>query len=59
MVCAICRFATEHDDVAVRSLAGRPVCLRCYGNLTNTSKEVPHHLRRPIEAALAAAAEAA
>lgn len=50
LLCVICRFAVEEDDVAVH---GRSiVCLRCYARETHTEKPMSKELRRDILDAL-------
>ena len=51
--CRICRFETELDDVAVRSDAGRCICLRCYGRETGSARPMSKALQRQLSAALA------
>jgi hypothetical protein len=50
LLCTICRFPVEADDVAVQ---GRKViCLRCYARETGTAKLMSKELRRDILDAL-------
>jgi hypothetical protein len=55
MVCVICHFETELDDVVAKS-AGRCVCLRCYGRETGAVRPMPKALRREIVEVLAGVA---
>jgi hypothetical protein len=52
MVCVICHFETELDDVVAQS-GGRCVCLRCYGRETGSELQMPKLLRRELTAVLA------
>jgi hypothetical protein len=53
--CAICRSATELDDVAVAGAGGRCVCLRCFARDNGTERQMPAALRRALIAVLAEA----
>jgi hypothetical protein len=50
LVCAICHFEVEADDVAVEGR--RVICLGCYQRETHTEKPMSKGLRRDIEEAL-------
>lgn len=52
MLCIICRFDTELDDVVVRSGA-QCVCLRCYYRETGDTRQMTKKLQREISAVLA------
>ncbi len=52
--CTICRFATELDDVAVTTAAGRGICLRCFGRETGSARPMLAALRHELRGALAA-----
>ena len=51
--CIVCHFATELDDVVVRTSTGRCLCLRCYGRETGSARALPPTLRRQLIAVLA------
>jgi recombinational DNA repair protein (RecF pathway) len=51
--CIICRFETELDDVAVQSVSGRCICLRCFDRETGNVLPMPGALRRELVEALA------
>lgn len=48
MVCGICRFETEMDDVVLSRRGGRCVCLRCYDRETGGARRMPKTLRRQL-----------
>jgi len=52
MICVICHFDTELDDVVVGSSYGHCICLRCYHHQLETERPMPKALRREISAAL-------
>lgn len=51
-VCIICRFAMELDDLIVKAIGARGVCLRCYERETATEKPMPADLRREVRQAV-------
>lgn len=53
MVCGICRFETELDDVVLSRTGGRCVCLRCYDRETGGGRRMSKGLRRQLSAVLA------
>jgi hypothetical protein len=52
--CSVCHFDVELDDVEIRSVARRCVCLRCYLRETASARPLPKSLRRELSALLAA-----
>ncbi|MER3419982.1 MAG: hypothetical protein C4290_05425 [Chloroflexota bacterium] len=54
IICTICRFQAELDDVAVPGTAERGICLRCFARTTGSEKRMPRTLRRELGALLAA-----
>jgi hypothetical protein len=50
--CTICQFEMTLDDTAIESKAGRPICLNCYGRLSDTALPMPRRLRDELEACL-------
>jgi hypothetical protein len=54
--CQMCHFETELDDVAITFRGERCICLRCYGQATDTAKPMARILRHQVIAALAATA---
>ena len=50
--CAICRFATELDDVVLSREDGNCICLRCFGRETGSARPMPKALRRHLIAAV-------
>lgn len=50
--CAICRFDSPVDDVAVGGKMGAPICLRCFNYRAGTMLAMPRELRRQLEACL-------
>ncbi len=51
--CSICHFATELDDVVVRTASDRCICLRCFDRETDQRKPMPKALRNQLITALA------
>jgi hypothetical protein len=51
--CTICRFATELDDVVVRTGPATGVCLGCFHRQTGTTMRMPKALRRELLGVLA------
>lgn len=51
MRCYLCHFEVEPDDVAVGSVAGRVICLRCYERETETGHPMPKWLRQQVSGA--------
>jgi hypothetical protein len=54
--CQMCHFETEWDDVAIAFQGDRCICLRCYGQATDTAKPMANGLRHQVIATLAAVA---
>jgi hypothetical protein len=52
LVCIICRFELEIDDVAIEAAGGHAVCVRCYARETENKLPMPKSLRQEIVAAL-------
>ena len=53
-ICTICRFATELDDVAVTTAAGRCICLCCFSRETGSTRTMPKTLQHKLRTVLAA-----
>jgi acyl-CoA thioesterase FadM len=53
MICILCHFATERDDVALTLAASGTICLRCFDRETESQRPMPKALRRQLEATLA------
>ena len=49
MLCRICRFTVEVDDVVVGQQGGVCICLRCFNRETGTELAMPKQLRRDLE----------
>jgi hypothetical protein len=55
LICTLCRFATELDDVALRLRSDACICLGCFGRQTGSTLPMPPALRRTLSAVLTAA----
>jgi hypothetical protein len=53
LICTICHFETELDDVVLRTAAEHCVCLRCYGRETGSGRPMPKALRHELITSLA------
>jgi hypothetical protein len=53
MLCVICRFTVELDDIAVVGGTRSCVCLRCYTRETHSELRMPKGLRQDVIATLA------
>lgn len=52
LICIVCHFDTDLDDVTVSTTTGRCICLRCYGRETSSALTMPGALRRALIASL-------
>lgn len=51
--CRLCRFPVELDDVELKLLHGRCICLRCYSRETGGARDMPKALRHELLTTLA------
>ena len=53
MLCTLCHFETELDDVVVAQDGGRCICLRCFSRETDSERPMSVELRRALSAVVA------
>ena len=50
--CRLCSWEVTLDDVVLRFLSGRCICLRCYLHETETEKAMTADMRRDTQRAI-------